>query len=150
MTILEALRDPALFGKQRAFQDLSTWQAWSTFLRAFYGLPIVEPELARFVRHTGRWEPREGGYCEACVVVGRQSGKTQIASLLGVFEAAQAVRSGERGVYVPLIAQDLRGAQRALFRYVQEAVQGSDLLAREVTRETATEIELAGRVAIGG
>ena len=52
--------------------------------------------------------------------------------------------AGERGVYVPLIAQDLRGAQRALFAYVQEAVRGSELLAREVVRETNTEIELSG------
>lgn len=40
------------------------------------------------------------------------------------------------------------GAQRALFRYVSEAVNGSDVLRQEVQRETATEVELTGGVTL--
>ena len=142
MNIIEALEDRALFGSLPAFQDLSTWRPWLTWLRAVYGLPMNAEDLELFRKHTGRQTPRPGGYPEAAVVVGCQSGKSAMAAVVGVYEAAQALMAGERGVYVPLIAQDLRGAQRALFAYVLEAVQGSDLLAREVVRETRTELEL--------
>lgn len=149
MNILEALKDRALFGSLPAFADLESWRPWLAFLSAFYGLPMDAADLELFRQHTGRQAPRDGGYPEAAVVVGRQSGKTQVAALVGVFEAARAVLAGERGVYVPLVAQDLRGAQRALFGYTREAIESSDLLRREVTRETTTEIELAGRVTLG-
>ncbi|HEX2253146.1 MAG TPA: hypothetical protein VHQ65_07760 [Thermoanaerobaculia bacterium] len=149
MNILHALEDPALFGSLPAFRDLDTWRPWLVFLRAVYGLPLDAGDLELFRQHTGRREPRAGGYPEAALVVGRQSGKSRVAALVGVFEAARALAAGERGVYVPLIAQDLRGAQRALYGYVAEAVQGSGLLRREVTRETSTELELAGAVTLG-
>ncbi len=148
MNIIDALQDRALFGGLPAFADLESWRPWLAFLRAFYGLPLSDDDLELFTTHTGREAPREGGYAEAAVVTGRQSGKTQVAALAGVQEAAQAVLAGSRGVFVPLVAQDLRGAQRALFGYVREAVHGSDLLGREVTRETTTELELAGRVTL--
>ncbi len=148
MNMLDALADRALFGSLPAFADLSTWRPWLAFLRAFYGLPMDDEDLELFRRHTGREAPREGGYPEAAVVVGRQSGKTRFAALVGIYEAARAVMAGERGLYVPLVAQDLRAAQRALFGYVRELVTGSELLAREVTRETTTELELAARVTL--
>ncbi len=148
MNIVDAMQDRALFGGLPAFANLESWQPWLAFLRAFYGLPLSDDDLELFMTHTGREAPREGGYAEASVVTGRQSGKTQVAALAGVQEAAQAVLAGSRGVFVPLVAQDLRGAQRALFGYVREAVHGSDLLGREVTRETTTELELAGRVTL--
>lgn len=148
MNILDALRDPALFGSAPTFRDLATWRPWLAFLATFHGLPLSAADFALFARHTGRKSPRAGGYHEAAVVVGRQSGKTQIAALVGTYEAAAAVMAGARGVVVPLVAQDLRGAQRSLFGYVRELIAASPLLSREVTRETATELELAGRVTI--
>jgi hypothetical protein len=163
-TIVDAITDRRLFGGCDTFANLSSWRPWLVLLRALYGLPlrtddgIVErdgevvlgdSELALFQRHTGHEAPREGGYHELVVITGRQSGKTRTAALIGTFEAARAVLAGERGLYVPLVAQDLRGAQRALFGYVRELIEGSELLRGEVTRETATEIELAGQVTIG-
>lgn len=145
--IVEALADPGLFGAQ--FPDLDTWKPWIAFHKALYGLEMDANELTIFRRHTGRHKPRDGGYQEACMIVGRQSGKTYSAATIAVYEAARAVLSGERGLYVPLIAQDMRGAQRALFGYVTEAVDRSPALCRIVTRKTATEIELDGRVTIG-
>jgi len=148
LTIIDALQDPALFGGLSAFEDPDSWRSWLAWLRAVYGLPMGAADRELFRQHTGREEPREGGYAEAVSIVGAQAGKSQVAATVGVYEAARAVMAGERGVYVPLVAQDLRGAQRALFRYVQEAVEGSELLRREVVRETTTELELSGGVTI--
>src|SRR5690349_16189038 len=105
-------------------------------------------DLARFQRHTGRQEPRPGGYPEAVNIVGCQSGKSQIASLVGDYEAMQAVITGQRGVYVPLLAQDLRSSQRALFGYVREAIRTSPMLSQEVVRETADTVELSNGVTL--
>ncbi|MBI3932394.1 MAG: hypothetical protein HY317_03185 [Acidobacteria bacterium] len=149
MTIIEALSDPHLFGALPAFHDLTSWRPWLAFLRAVYGLPMDDRDLELFRAHTGRQTPRAGGYPEAACIVGTQSGKSNVAALVGVFEAAQAVMAGRRGLYVPLIAQDLRGAQRALLAYVREAVQASEVLRAEVARETADTLELAGGVSLG-
>ena len=148
LTIIDALEDPRLFGGLPAFRDLTTWRPWIAWLRCVYGLPMGAEDLEIFRAHTGRQHPRKGGYPEAVCIVGCQSGKSNIAALVGVFEAARAIMAGERGVFVPLIAQGLRGAQRALFQYTREAVEGSELLRREVVRETATTIELTGGVSI--
>jgi len=148
MNIIDALRDLKLFGSLPALRNLATWRPWLAFLRTVYGLPMDDEDLALFRHHTGREHPRVGGYPEAVCVVGCQSGKSQIAALVGVYEAALAVQAGDSGVYVPLVAQDLRGAQRALFAYVQDAVTGSEVLRQEVERETATTLELAGSVTI--
>lgn len=144
MNIIEAITDQHLFGA--TLKGADSWKPWLTFLRAVYGLPMSDQDLKRFHQHTGREEPRPGGYPEACCIVGCQSGKSQIAALVGVYEAMQAALSGQRNVYVPLIAQDLRGAQRVLFGYVKEAVASSPLLKNEVTRETAEGLELTGGV----
>lgn len=144
MNIIEAIIDQHLFGA--TLKGADSWKPWLTFLKAVYGLPMSDDDLRRFHRHTGREEPRPSGYPEAVCIVGCQSGKSQIAALVGVYEAMQAVLTGQRNVYVPLIAQDLRGAQRALFGYVKEAVASSPLLKNEITRETAEGLELTGGV----
>ena len=137
LSIIDALKDPALFGGLEVFRDLTSWKPWLAFLSALYGLKMSDEDLELFRKHTGRDKPQEDGYAEGTAIVGCQSGKSQIAELVGVYEAARAVLQGEQGLYVPLVAQNLRGAQRALFRFTQEAVAGSPVLSREVTRETA-------------
>jgi hypothetical protein len=97
MTILEALSDPNLFGALPSFHDLKTWSAWRAFLAAVYGLPMAEAELEVFRAHTGRATPRPGGYGEAVAIVGRQSGKSQVAAALATFEAIRAPREPGRG-----------------------------------------------------
>lgn len=138
MNFLDALADPNLLGGLATFRDLGTWRGWLAFLRAVLGLPLDAAQLEAFRRHTGRATPRAGGYPEAVAVVGRQSGKSQLAAALAVFEAATAARRGE---YVVLAAQDLRGAQRALLSYCRECFD-VPLFRGEVVRETAGEVEL--------
>lgn len=114
------LQEPDLLGGLPAFRDLTSWRAWLAFLRAFYGLPMEAGDLELFRLHTGRTMPRAGGYPEAVCITGCQSGKSQIAAAVGAYEALQASARGSRGVYVPLVAQDLRGATRTLLEYVRE------------------------------
>ncbi len=128
-SIVDALRDPSSFGALPAFGDLSapvpkdqprpasTWDAWLAFLRAVYGLPMSEAEVAVFRKHTGRTSPRVGGYAEAVAVVGVRSGKSRIAGLIASFEASTARADGGEPLYALLLAQDHRGAMRTLQRY---------------------------------
>ncbi len=120
MTILEALADRNLFGSLPAFRDLETWSAWRTFLASVYGLPLTEAELTAFRAHTARSAPRPGGYSEAVAIVGRQSGKSQIATMVATFEAIRATNAEGRGTYAVLVCQDARSALRTLFRYASE------------------------------
>jgi hypothetical protein len=144
VTIIDALRDRHLLGWLPAFRNLSTWAAWIAFLRAFYGLELDAAELALFRQHTGRQVPRTGGYAEACAIVGVQSGKSCIAGAVGAFEAAiraAATPRQGRNLFLPLVAQDLRGAQRVLFGYVRSAFE-APLLRQMIVRETADALEL--------
>jgi hypothetical protein len=73
VTILDALRDPHLFGGLPAFRDLASWQGWLAFLAASYGLPMTKAQLAAFRAHTGRQTPRPEGHSEVVAIVGRQA-----------------------------------------------------------------------------
>lgn len=148
VSIVDALGDPRLFGSLPAFENLSTWSRWLTFLKAVYGLPLDPEELAVFREHTGRETPRENGYPEAAVIVGVQSGKSQICALIAAYEAARAVLARKRNLYVPLIAQDFKAATRALFSYVAEAIEASPALAAQVVRQTTSEVELSRGVTL--
>jgi len=149
INVIESISDPAFLGAVPAFQSLVSWQPWLSFEKAVHGLPMDAPDLERFQRHTGRHTPRSGGYPEAVCIVGCQSGKSQIAAADGVYAAAKAMIAGQRGVFVVLIAQDTRSAQRALFGYVKEFVTASPMLQHEIVKETADTIELSGGVSIG-
>jgi hypothetical protein len=143
-TILDALRDRRLLGGLPAFQDLTTWAPWLTFLKVTYGLGLTSDELATFRRHTGRQTPRVGGYPEAVCIVGRQSGKSRIAANVAAYEAAV---SANRGSYALLVSQDQRSAMRSLFKYAVEPFQ-LPAFAREVSKATETALELASDVTL--
>jgi hypothetical protein len=145
LTILDALRDPALFGGLAAFRNLDTWRAWLTFLRAVYGLPMDAADLEPFRKHTGRTTSRPGGYAEAVAITGRQSGKSAIAATLGAFEAAT---SQQAGTYALLVAQDERNARRTLFRYAVEPFQAVPVFSREVRKATEGTLELRSDVSL--
>jgi Terminase large subunit, T4likevirus-type, N-terminal len=148
VTILEALADRNLFGALPAFRDLETWGAWRVFLAAVYGLPMTEAELETFRAHTGRSTPRPGGYSEAVAIVGRQSGKSQSAALVAVFEAIRATRAEGRGTYAVLVCQDVRSALRTLFRYASEPFDEAPILRGGIVSKTADSIELENGVTI--
>lgn len=151
-TILEALQSPLLFGVLPAFRDLTTWRPWLIVLAAFYGLPLTPDQQAWFCKHTGRskYDPPPGGYRELVVIVGRQSGKTRVASLIGAFESAFGgdVEAGGGELYALMVAQDHRASLRAIFSYARAPFENVPILAALVTQPKADSIELRNGVTL--
>jgi hypothetical protein len=114
LTILDACDDPGIFGPW--FEDKQTWAAWFVVLKAMFGLPLDDADLALFQKHTGRTTPAPGGYFDLSLVVGRRGGKSLILALIAAFLSCffdwrPFLTGGERAV-IMIIAADKR--QRAL------------------------------------
>lgn len=152
LTIAEALRDPKLFGEQPVFRDLSSWRAWLVFLKALYGLPLEAEEVASFQKHTGReaYAPPPGGWKEVVAIVGRQSGKTRVASLIASYEAALAPSLGgdRTATYALLVAQDHRAALRTIFEYASSSFEEVELLRRAVREKKSETLSLSNGVTL--
>lgn len=152
MNLVQAMLDPQLFGAHPDFSGLKSWRAWTVFLRCCYGLPLTTDEdLATFRRHTGRsrYAPPEGGWREAVCVVGRQSGKSPVASLIAAYEAALA--EGEKDktqVYALLVAQDPRAALRTLYSYAVSYFDELPILAASVEDRKSQSLTLNNRVTL--
>jgi hypothetical protein len=54
-TIIDALDDPAVFGKH--FKRSNTWEAWKAFLASMFALPLTPEQLELYKKHTGRTNP---------------------------------------------------------------------------------------------
>lgn len=145
LTLLEALDDRALYGAHPAFaRNPASWRPWRAFLGACYGLPLDAEGRELFQRCTGlEYDPPEGGWPEIVLVVGRQAGKTKIASLIVDFEAAFGEPSQDGDVYALLVAQDARAAQRAAFSYVRGLHDASPVLRSAIVEETRDTLDLA-------
>jgi hypothetical protein len=148
VSIIEATQHTDLFAKW--FKDRETWKAWFVLLRAVFGLPLDEEQLALFRQHTGRSLPALGGYFDVSLIVGRRGGKSLVLALIGTFLAAlcdwsQYLTGGERGV-VMILAADRRQAAVAL-KYVR-AFLDIPLLAGLIERETLDTIELRNGISI--
>ena len=135
------MHDPKLFATRFPGE---TWQAWTAFLAALFGLPLTDDQLDVYRACTGRSAPPEGGFDEAFVVAGRRSGKSSILAMIAVFLAAfedwrQRLAPGERGV-VMIVAADRKQA-RVIFRYAEALVDGVPMLANMVTRRTSESLD---------
>jgi hypothetical protein len=143
VTIREVMTDPALFGDQFGRESFTAWRA---LLAAFYGLVLSDDERAMLQVITGRAEPFLGSFSELWLAMGRRGGKSQVAALIAVYEAAfkdhrDKLAAGEWAT-VMLLAADRQQA-RTLLRYVRGLFE-HPLLAPLVTRETESSIELGG------
>jgi hypothetical protein len=143
MTILEACRDPNLFGKW--FRHGKTWNAWFAFLAAAFAIPLDDDQLETFRKHTGRDRPPEAQVREAWLVCGRRAGKSFILALIATFLAGfydyrRYLQPGERAVIL-VIAHDQRQA-RVIMNYVRGFLTHIPMLKRMVSRETATAFDL--------
>src|SRR5512143_695092 len=148
MTILEAMADPALFGR---FFDSDSWARWRIFLQALFALELTDAEAAAYVEHTGRTALPTEPAREAWVIVGRRGGKSRIAALLAVYLACfrtydDVLAPGEVGT-LALVAADRRQA-RTLLRYVNGFLDAVPMLAKMVVNRTRETIELDNRVTI--
>jgi hypothetical protein len=146
--IVDVCRDPAFFGDW--FRDEASWANWFVFLKALFGLPMTDSELAAFKQFTGRTTPRPEGYFDASVVVGRRGGKSLCLAAISAWLATFADWSpylvkGERASIVILAAsKDQAGT---IFGYLRDmlSVEAFEGL---ITRETNQLLELGNGVAI--
>lgn len=146
-TILDLMTDPALFGGTFGGESFAGWRA---LLGAFYGLPL-DAEQAEAVRAITARERLPKAPCdELWTAIGRRGGKSHVAALVAVYEAAcrdysEKLSPGEVAT-VFLIAAD-RAQARTLLRYVR-GMADHPMLRRMVKSDTAAGIELTNGSAI--
>ncbi len=148
VTIRDLMTDPELFGDQ--FSGKS-WAAWRALLAGFYGLPMDEAELELFRRITALSGPVQAPLLELWLAVGRRGGKSQIAALIAVYEAAfkdysKQLAPGEVAT-VMVLACDRKQA-RTVMRYVAGLLHSNPMLERMIYREQGESIELINRTVI--
>ncbi|MGZ0655637.1 hypothetical protein ACWPKS_08515 [Coraliomargarita sp. W4R72] len=155
MNIIEAIRDPLVFGR---YLDggLSTWRPWLTALRALYGLPI-KSKAGRSLskKATGRSVPTfpKGGFDTALFLCGRRSGKSRICAFIAAFESVlggyeQFLAAGEVGVFA--IVSPTKDQSRKVKNYLDAMFDQSKqtMLSDEVVRVTKDEIVLRNNITI--
>jgi hypothetical protein len=147
VNIIEAMHDPALFGKQFAGDS---WAPWRTLLAGFYGI-TDSVDVEQWTSLTGRTNAPTAPHNELWLPMGRRGGKSQIAALLAVFESifndhASRLSPGEVAT-VMIIAADRRQA-RTVMRYVRGLFSESPMLERMVFRNRDESIELTNRCVI--
>jgi hypothetical protein len=148
-TILEAIENPQLW--RPWFRDPESWMAWRTFLSALFGLELSAEQREVFTQFTAREAPREGGYREAWVIVGRRGGKSlmmaAIACYLAVFRDWSVYTVPGESALVQVLAVDRRQA-RIVHRYARAMLTRVPALQRLVVREQEDLIELSNGIAI--
>ena len=117
----------------------------------FYGLPLDKQELALFQRITALPGPVQAALLELWLAVGRRGGKSQVAALVAVYEAAfkdysDRLSPGEVAT-IMVIAQDRKQA-RTVMRYVSGLLHSNPMLERMIYREQQETIELTNRTVI--
>jgi hypothetical protein len=148
-TILEALRDPALFGGMGF--DKPSWDRWRVFLTALFGLPMSPEQLEIFKHHTDRSTAPDKPSRYATLIVGRRGGKTRSLALIATFLAACIDHSahlvpGERAV-IACIAKDRQQA-RVLLGYIIGFLKENPLFAGLIETEQAESVNLNNSVSI--
>jgi hypothetical protein len=149
MNIVEAMRDPKLFGQ--TFCDDESWAAWTVVLKALFAIPMVKGEGPVYSSLTGRDEPPTIPVDEAWLIVGRRGGKSFIVSLIAVYLAtfrdySQYLSPGERGTVMVLAAD--RKQARVIMRYVQGLIAEVPMLVAMVESESREAIELTNDITI--
>lgn len=148
MSILDAVRDPNLFGQ---WFRAATWEAWFALLALLFGLPLTEEQREICCKYTGRETLPSTGFAEAWLCCGRRAGKSLISALVAVYLAVFRDYSPFLGpgefATIMVIAADRRQA-RVTLRFVKGFLFGVGLLSKLIVRETRESIELSNRVII--
>ena len=148
MNIIEAMRDPNLFGN---WFGSETWAVWRAFLASLFALKMTGEREAMYGRFTGRVTLPQEPAKEAWVVVGRRGGKSLVAALTATFLAcfkdySELLAPGEVAT-VMVIAADRRQA-RVVMRYIAGFLESAPMLASMITKRTQEAIHLNNRVVI--
>src|SRR5215218_2650926 len=83
MAILDACRDPELFGQY--FRNRETWGPWFAWLAALFALPMTPEQLEVYRQCTGRTEPLAQPFAEGWLICGRRAGKSLVLSVVAVY-----------------------------------------------------------------
>jgi len=150
-SIIEAIKNPKLFGSLPRFKKLETWTNWIVVLKAIFGLPMTAEDLVIFNRYTGRASPPLVGSKENFLIIGRRGGKSFISALIGVFigcffSFVEYLTTGERGV-VLILAVD-KAQAKVVFNYCKGIIEAIPALRRMVTAWRADEVELSNDITI--
>ena len=148
ISIIEAMRDPALFGP---WFRANSWDAWVSFLASLFGLPMGERDASIFRKHTARSGLPQKPAREGWMVVGRRGGKSLIAAFVAVFlscfkDYSQWLGPGEVAT-VMVIAADRKQA-RVVMRYIAGFIKGISMLRGMLVNQTKEQLELSNRVVI--
>jgi len=153
MNIVQAAKDPNLF-KPFIGEDLTSWHNWFAALRVLYGLPVRKPASLELIKKcTGRdinLLPK-GGFDTALFLVGRRSGKSKIAAIIGAFEAGMSGREkllskGEMGVVAVIAPTRKQG--RIVKNYLRAIFDATSLLRNEIESETQEGFLLSNGVLV--
>ena len=148
MNIIDAIRDPKVFGQHFTAE---TWAAWLAFLAALFALPLTDEQLKLFQQFTGRITPPGSPFREAWLCIGRRGGKSFVLACIAVFLACfkdwrRYLGPGECGT-VMVIAADRKQA-RVIMRYAIGLLNAVPMLERQVEGVTRESISLRNRVVI--
>jgi hypothetical protein len=148
VSILDAMRDPKLFGPSF---PMSSWRAWQSFLAAMFALPMPPALQAIYQAHTRRVEPPTTPAREAWAICGRRAGKSRIAALVAVYLACfkdhtPVLAPGEVGTLMVLAAD--RKQAPTILRYIRGLLDAVPILKQGIVNQTAESITLSRRVII--
>ena len=147
LDIIQVLEDPSLFGQ--FIEDQSTWAAWKTVFRAFFGLPAVGSDLDLFTTCTGRTEWPGQMAKELWLAIGVRGGKSFAMALLACFLAVfrrYKLSPGELG-YILIVAPTRRQAG-IIWRYLLSLFKDIAFLSPFLLSETREEIQLTNNISI--
>jgi len=155
MNIISAITDKNLFRPFLADgQDrLGSWQNWGVALRTLYGLPVKSRYVDLVKQCTGRSLDKlpKKGFSAGLFLIGRRSGKSRIAAVVGTFEAClsgkeKLLAKGEQGMVAVVAPTAKQG--RIIKNYTGAILHGTSLLRNEVRKETREGFLLSNGVQI--
>lgn len=139
------------------FHHEPSWANWRTLIRAAYALPPEPGDLETFQKFSGRTEWPTSPAEEVWVISGRGSGKSRVASALGLHHAIFATPrpwwSVGESIVVPVLASD-REQAGVIFKFVRETLatmvrlNPSMKAVLRIRRDTRESLELGNRVVI--
>ncbi len=155
ITITKAIKDEQLFRTflQNGDEEIRTWSNWLTYLRVLYGLKISSKRAALIKDCTGRNMNQlpENGFNTSLALVGRRSGKSKVAAIIGAFEAAlsgkeKLLSKGEIGM-VPIISPTKLQSQ-IVKSYIRAIFESTPMLQNEIVEEQKEGFLLSNNVRI--
>jgi phage terminase large subunit-like protein len=144
-----ALCDPNLLGA--ALGDLASWKTWRVALKGAFGIALNREEARTFAAIAGSRKPPGQRVRELWCIIGRRSGKSRIAALVGAFIAGLAdhrgkLSPGEIGTVLILAASKAQAA--TVFNCCRAFFEASPLMSQLVEETTADEIRLRGNIVL--